>query len=288
MRLRIISCVLSYAIIAAACTDVSGPNNTQRRYVGYPPGVSKNIPTITDWYQCSSTDDGESWDCYYERTDYGTPDYWSPDNSFHTTALCDLNQWAHYCDQYFQPEGSPYSQPRWLVRETPGLRDNDLVYPPTCPAKSNDEPVLKAWCAGHTPNTTQLTRIQAALSRMHQLGGICHTLASIGDAVLSHNTLRLFPQSEFKKGGWAPQNGGSTGPLSWVLITEDVVDRMYDAAHMGIKTDPNSGNSYPADLQTTLTHELDHLANHYHIRNPDGSENLALTENERACPDFQW
>jgi hypothetical protein len=75
MRRRIISRVLSYALIAAACSDLSGPTS-QRRYVGYPPGVSKNIPTITDWYHCWSVDYGESWDCVYDHTDYGAPDYW--------------------------------------------------------------------------------------------------------------------------------------------------------------------------------------------------------------------
>src|SRR6266516_4046724 len=133
MRLRIISCVLSYALIVAACTDLSGPDKTQRRYVGYPPGVSKNIPTITDWYQCWSTDLGESWTCEYERTDYGSPDYWDSYNAFHTTALCELNLNARYCDNNFQPEGSPYSDPRTRVREGD---DDDWVYPPTCPAKS--------------------------------------------------------------------------------------------------------------------------------------------------------
>jgi hypothetical protein len=126
---------------------------------------------------------------------------------------------------------------------------------------------------------------------MHQLGGICDTLATIGDAVLSHpsgGTLRLFPQSSFTKGGWAPLNGGSSGPLSYILLTEDVTDRLYDAAHMGTATDTHSGNTYPADLQTYLTHELDHLKGNPHIRNPDGSENLVMTPNMRACADFQW
>lgn len=284
MRLRIISCVLSYALIAA-CSDVSGPDQNQRRYVGYPPGVSINIPTITDWYQCWSMDDGQSWTCEYDRTDYGSPDYWDG-FTFNTTAQCELgSQWARYCDYEFQPARSPYEAPRTLARAS--VSDN-LLFIPTCPATSDSPPQVKAWCAGQTPNSTQLPRIQAALARMHQIGGICDELATIGDAVLSRGHLRVFPQSSYAFGGSAPLGGGSSGGLSWMIISQDLTDRIYDAAHMGTAKDPNSGNTYPATLQTILTHELDHLKGNNHITNPDGRPNLIMTPNMRACADFQW
>jgi hypothetical protein len=125
---------------------------------------------------------------------------------------------------------------------------------------------------------------------MHQLGGICAELATIGDALLSQqpSRLRIFPHSTFKEGGWAPLNGGSSGPNAWMLISTRLTDNFYDAAHMGTATDPNSGNVYPATLQTILTHELDHLKGNPHLRNPDDSENKVMTANMRTCADFQW
>jgi hypothetical protein len=123
---------------------------------------------------------------------------------------------------------------------------------------------------------------------MHQLGGICDVLATIGDALLSRQALRVFPQSSFKNAGWAPQDGGSTGPRSWLLISNIATDNIYDAAHLGTATDRNSGTTYPATLQTSLTHELDHLNNQYHLKNPDESDNTVLTPNMHACADFQW
>jgi len=123
---------------------------------------------------------------------------------------------------------------------------------------------------------------------MHQIGGICDTLAFIGDSVLSRGTLHLFPQSSFGKGGWAPINGHGSGVNAWLVISETVADNLYDSAHIGTQTDPSSGNVYPADLQTNLTHELDHLHGNYHIRNPNGSENFVLTPNMRTCADFIW
>lgn len=285
MRRQIISCVLGYALIAAACSDLSGPNESQRRYVGYPPGVSKNIPTITDWYQCWSMDAGQSWDCQYDHTDYGSPDYWDSYNNFNTTSPCDLNQYARYCDYNFDPARSPYESRRTLARAS-NVSDALNFAIPTCPANASSPDVQKAWCAGATPTSTQLTRIQAALSRMHQLGGICDQLATIGDAVLSHGTLRVFPQSNFKATGWAPLGGGSSGPRSFVLISNVATDNIYDALHFGTSRDPNSGTTYVATLQSILAHELDHLKGNDHITNPDGSVNQARTPNDLACADF--
>ena len=285
MRIRIAACLFSFFFIAAACSDVSGPHSAGKRYVGYPP--SKSMGYYVDWFDCSSYDGGESWDCVYNHTDEnsGEPDYWDPYHDFYTTGDCSMV--PRYCDNNFQPTGgsSPYTNPRNVVRMA---SDNQVLPIPNCPAKSTDSAGVKAWCAAHTPTTTELGHLQTALTRMHQIGGICDTLATIGDSLVAHGTLRFFPQAAFRAGGQAPLNGGASGPNSWAQISEDVVDRMWDAAHMGISTDPNSGNTYPADLQTTLTHELDHLKGNSHLRNPDGTENLVMTANMRTCADFQW
>lgn len=240
-----------------------------------------------DWFACSSMDYGETWDCEYDRTEEytGESDYWDPYHEFYTTGDCSMV--PRYCDNNFQPTGgsSPYTDPRDVARMGP---DNKVVAIPTCPPSRSVDTVAKAWCAAHLPTATELDHVHAALTRMHQTGGICDSLATIGDSLLAHQTLRFFPQAAFGEGGWGPQNGGSSGPNSYVLISEDVVDRMWDAAHMGQATDRNSGYTYPADLQTILTHELDHLHNDYHLPNPDGSENRVMTPHMRQCADFGW
>ena len=287
MPRRIIPCILGYVLIAVACSDLAGPKENQRRYVGYSPAIKKNIPTITDWFQCASWDSGQSWDCVYDRTDYGAPDYWDNVDRFNTTAPCELNDFARYCDFNFDPARSPYNSPRTLARSS-NVSDNLNFSIPTCPATASSPEVVKAWCAASPPNSTQLGRIQAALSRMHQLGGICDELATIGDALLSRQPpdLRIFPQSSFTKGGWAPLGGGSSGSQSYLLISNIATDNTYDFQHLGYSTDPNTGLNYPSTLQSTLAHELDHLKGNNHVTNPDGSQNPTRTPNQTACDDI--
>jgi hypothetical protein len=78
---------------------------------------------------------------------------------------------------------------------------------------------------------------------MRNIGGICSTLARIGDAVLGRSTgMRMFPQSEFNFGGAAPRGGGSSGSHSWLIISNDCVDRFYDAEHWGWQKDNGAGS----------------------------------------------
>jgi hypothetical protein len=272
-------------LLVWGCSDSVGPARPGRHYVGYSPTYSLQ-PGIVDWYLCASYDGGQTWDCEYERTDYGTQDYWDDgDDSFHTTARDYCYGAARYCDSKFQPGGGgPYTAPRHLLRTN--MADDAVMQIPTCPVSTGAPEVLKAWCGGHTPTSAQLGHIQSQLTRMHNLGGECDVLATIGDALLAHGTLRLFPQANFSAGGWAPLGGGSSGPRSWALISEDAVDRMYDQAHGGYSVDPGSGLTYNTDLSTTLAHELDHLHGNDHITNANGTHNGVLTPNTRGCADI--
>lgn len=281
MRVRIFPCLLACVLIGLACTDVAGPGHAGRRYVGYSPTNSLQ-PGYTDWYQCWSTDAGQTWDCVYERTDVNMQDYWDlGDDSFYTTGQCHTT--AQYCDTEFHPGGGgPYTAPRSLVRAAAG--DDAVILIPTCPAPAGADPKIKAWCAGHIPNSTELPRINAALSRMHQIGGVCDALATIGDALIAHNTLRIFPQSNYTFGGAAPHGGGSSGPNSWAIVSRDFTAYLYDSSHAGVVANRNTGLRYHITLQSELAHELDHLNGASHIVE-NGIENLALTPNEAVCSD---
>lgn len=285
MQLRKLSYVASYLLFAASCTDIGAPDSAGRRYVGRPP--SRNSMSVnTDWYSCASWDGGQTWNCEYDHTEYGsgsgTPDYWDYRNVLHTTALCSTA--ARYCDSNFQPGGgsSPYTDPREIARAD---EVDDIVFPlPTCPANKDDHVILQAYCAGHIPTTTQLDRIRAALTRIHQKGGICDSLASIGDSLLAHNTLRVFPQAAYGIGGGAPLNGGWDGPNSWAVISEDLTNKMYDSSHAGWAVNRPTGLSYKSTLQSSLAHELDHLNGERHILE-NGIENMVLTPNNKRCAD---
>src|SRR6266446_3195054 len=253
MRIRILSCLISCIVIAGACTDLTAPRASSKRIVGYPPGNSLQ-PGIVDWYQCSSTDQGQTWYCEYERTDYNAPDYWDLGTDFfHSTGQCEMTAVA-YCDNEFHPGGgSPYSAPRYVSRTA----SDDAVLPiPTCPAHAYDDARIRAYCAGHTPNQTENANIQAALTRMHQLGSVCDSLASIGDKLLQRGVLHIFPQSSYKFGGAAPTGGGDSGPDSWAIISQDLARIFYDAAHYGEAKEPITGVRYHNDLQSSLAHEL--------------------------------
>jgi len=124
------------------------------------------------------------------------------------------------------------------------------------------------------------------ITRMHNVGGVCDTLATIGDALLAQGHLRVFPQANFSAGGWAPIGGGTSGPNSWLLVSEDAADRLYDQAHAGYSRDLGSGWVYNTDLSSSLAHELDHLHGNDHITNPNNTKNGVLTPNTRACADL--
>jgi len=286
MRMPIASCLLAFALIAAACTDLSGPHSTARRYVGHPPGHSMGY--YVDWFDCySSSYDGETWDCVYNHTDVnsGEPDYWDPYNNFYTTGDCSMV--PQYCDTNFQPMGgggsSPYTDPRDVARA--GVADYAYLPMPTCPAPKSSSDYVKAFCLGHTPDATELGRLRSALTRMHQIGGVCDTLATIGDIVISRGALHIFPQASYDFGGAAPQGGGSNGPYSWVTLSGDWTKSLYDADHAGWLKNPNSGLSYRVTLQSALAHELDHLHDLPHTYE-NGVENLALTPHMNECSEI--
>jgi len=283
MRIRITSWLLSCALVAAACSDLSGPHVTGRRYVGTAP--SKSLQPTVDWYDCWSPDnDGQTWNCVYNHTDYniGTPDYWDLQDEFYTTRDCSLQ--AQYCDTNFQPNGySPYRDPRVTGRAD--FTDYTSFAIPTCPATRGAAESYKAYCAGHTPNTTELALIRAALDRMRQIGGICGTLAAIGDAVLAHSTLRLYPQGSYSMSGHAPVSGGSSGVNSWAILSTDLTNDGYDAAHYLWYQNSGNGLWYKGTLQTVLAHELDHLHGANGHLTENGVQNVLVTTNTRQCSD---
>jgi len=75
------------------------------------------------------------------------------------------------------------------------------------------------------------------------------------------------------------------GSNSWMIISEDFTDRLYDSDHYGWQKDVNSGLSYKVDLQSAIAHELDHLNNSGHVV-VNGIENPVLTPNEKSCSDL--
>jgi hypothetical protein len=284
MHFRITSCLLSCALIAAACSDLSGPHGTVRRYVGHPP--SNTMGLTVDWYDCWSIDGGQTWTCSYSHTDYNTgeADYWDPYDGFHTTGDCSMGAVARYCDNNFQPEGSPYTDPREIGRADEA--DDEVFAVPHCPASPTEtREAYKAYCAGHTPNASQLALLRAALDRMRQIGGICGTLAGIGDAVLARMTLRMFPQSSFTISGHAPVAGGSSGANSWTILSEDLTNVAYDASHYLWYQNVRDGLWYKVTLQTVLAHELDHLRGADGHIYENGIENPFVTTNTRQCSD---
>lgn len=286
MRFHLTFSVLGCLLLASGCSDVSAPTNEVRRYVGHGPRNSMGL--YVDWYNCASTDGGQTWDCYYDHTEEsgsGLPDYWDNNNVFHTASECSMA--ARYCDNNFQAGmgSSPYADPREVGRGDP---EDDLILSiPSCPASATAPPATKAYCAGHAPDATELDLIRAALDRMRQTGGICSTLAGIGDALLAHSppTLRLYPQGSYENSGHAPVGGGSNGPDSWAVISEDLARNAPDASHWLWFQNGPYGLWYKATLQTVLAHELDHLNGSGGHISENGSKNVLVTPNTRLCSD---
>ncbi|MDB4876945.1 MAG: hypothetical protein JWM41_3391 [Gemmatimonadetes bacterium] len=186
-----------------------------------------------------------------------------------------VTYWA--CQQYISPCGrvitgsgtfrpAAYINGKWKqttvsVRAIPAVNSGDnATHPrPKCENYASLDSVAKSWCDGSPPDSTQRARIDAALANMRSIGGICVTLANIGDAVLNRGDLHLYSTSSWPGfGGGAPQGGGASGGYSWVTLANGWTNNYYDASHKD-----GSGR----DLQQLLAHEFDHLNNGRHLTN---------------------
>ena len=152
---------------------------------------------------------------------------------------------------------------------------------PDCSVKQTEKH-KQAYCAGRgiataTPLTaTEVARVRAALDRMRAKGGICATLAAIGDTVFNNNKVRFYPQSTFQFQGSAVRSAGANSEYTWVPLSDRNL-QWYDAAHAS-KPDLE-GNKHT--LQSSLAHELDHL-------NGEGPApgSVGQTKNSLACSDL--
>lgn len=125
-----------------------------------------------------------------------------------------------------------------------------------------------AYCKGKPPTGTVLIRIRNALDSMRTKPAPCDTLAQIGDSVLAHGRLRVYPApTDTTFGGAAPQGGGWSGGNSWMVLSDAFTNVFYDRAHPGLYA------AHPGDivgnfnvwLQGALAHELDHLKGEDHV-----------------------
>ena len=85
---------------------------------------------------------------------------------------------------------------------------------------------------------------------MRSKGGVCATLATIADSLLANGRMRIFSGTTYPWwGGFAPPGGGSTGPNSYMGLSDYYLKFAWDGDHRS-----NNGT-----LQSALAHELDHL-----------------------------
>jgi len=139
----------------------------------------------------------------------------------------------------------------------------------------------------------RLSRINDALNRMRSKGGVCATLAALGDTLLTlpNGGIRIYSRktdTAFSKfgggaipGGATPASGGAKGPKSWLVIQAEWTDLFYDASHKTTQT--KNGETFTRDLQQTLAHELDHL---YGSTPAHTDAAGAKTPNSETCSDF--
>jgi len=210
-----------------------------------PTGAQFGTNVIYDWYTCASWDGRATWSCVYDGSD-GFDYYWV-DIPTHIAVLSKQ-------DCGVDPTGCPEGGAGFVAMAP--VEEYDAVLPtgalPNCSGTLTRESEKK-WCAGSAPSGSRRTRIQTALSRMHAIGGICDTLAKIGDSLLVHGTLKMYKPAAADSGGaWAPAGGGDHGPNSWMALSQVWTDVYFDSTR-------HTMESVHRNLQQTLAHELDHL-----------------------------
>jgi hypothetical protein len=253
----------------------------RRRSLSAATPPSKVVPKVVYWFECSSADLGESWQCVYIGSqEYGL-DYWDDRGDLMTTSDCTYNH-SQYCDQTLR--SGPYNEPygtdasNLTQRDSPDASDT----PPNCTSPKNV--YEQSYCKGTRPGDTQLALLNQAFDAIEQRGDVCLALAAIGRQVVANGTLRIFNQSDFHGfSGSAPTNGASVHPElnEWMTLSADWFTRWPDAAHA---TKPSEDRYAPRTLQRTLVHELDHLMGYAHSAQENNPE---WTPNENQCSDVQ-
>lgn len=142
--------------------------------------------------------------------------------------------------------------------------------PPAC-ATPKDQ-FESIWCTkSAVPLGTELSRINASLQRLIARGGVCAQRASMIQALIGNQTLKMYNQADLPSaGGGAPMFGGVNG---WMILSRNWTLYYYDGAHA---ENSAQGRRY---LDGMLVHEADHLAGLHHVP----GTNAYRTPNEVAC-----
>jgi hypothetical protein len=203
------------------------------------------------------TCDGDYWECL-DDSGFDVGNVFSPPDS----TYCQM--YASMCNFTIQQAGG-YANPTQALPtpDSPGSPDSSDDAPASKPdcSKQQTDSLAIAWCLGAAPTGMPLLRINAAIRNMDALGGICSTLASVLNSLLTpgRGDLHIFPATAVHVGGSAPRNGGSSGPDSWMAISNFWTEFAWDQSHVTIN------EPVPRDLQQILAHEADHLMNNGHI-----------------------
>lgn len=250
------------SILAAACSDVT--RQVEPRQTVPSETAQWDARVIRDWFTCVSWDGGATFVCEYDGSD-GFDFYNFDIPSGHISVLSTK-------DCATDPSGCPTGGAAFA--QLPPAQEFDIDWgglPPDCNATLTKEG-HKKWCSGELPSGTRLTRIKAALASMRTIGGVCTTLANIGDSLLVHKTLKIAKPAPADSGsGWAPIGGGAQGSNSWMAISTVWTDVFYDSTHY------TTNEVVHRNLQRTLAHELDHLNGSIHFASP------YQTPNSEAC-----
>ncbi|MEO8478766.1 MAG: hypothetical protein ABI542_03965 [Gemmatimonadota bacterium] len=131
-------------------------------------------------------------------------------------------------------------------------QDSEMPWsPPDC-FQTQTEPGDIWWCQGSQPSGKNLTRVNAAITRMRQLGGMCAVLADSAEALLARGTLRLHP------GGGSGYTGRDASG-SYMTINQVFATHGFDANNPIELEDNHVPSGYFVTLQFMLAHEAEHL-----------------------------
>lgn len=143
------------------------------------------------------------------------------------------------------------------------------------------------WCNSPNAEGVQSAAIQAAITRMHEMGGECAPLADLLQTALDHQNIHVgrvlnqFGQVMNGMGVSGSRSANDGADQAYITIHPDMIEKYYNKSKRVVLA--NGVHETEATLQSILAHEADHSLYGFDLHL---STNSLQTPHSQSCSDL--